>query len=352
MKIGVLTLDGIANYGNRLQNYAVEEILKSMGCEVDTIIPREMSIRSYSYTIRTILEKPIRSLKFILFNFFHINCRSVLSNKGKISPKLAEKYDYFIVGSDQVWNPNIKKKQREIYFLRFANPEQRISLSASLSVDKISDEYKDMYANYISDFKNVSVREFKGAEIIKELCNKDVEVLCDPTIALEKEKWEKLIKNVFLKLPKKYLLTYFLGEYSKDRKNDIENYAKIHNMEILSLNNKCYKKIYNAGPKEFVSLIKHAELICTDSFHGVAFSSIFNKPYWAFTRESKQEIVKNMESRIISLQEKLCTEGRLVDRIYPQMEYKMDYSIPNRRIKDEQKKFKKYLSNALNCQEI
>lgn len=349
-KIGIFTLDGIVNYGNRLQNYAVQTILEKMGYKAETIIAKDSFIKYFVNILRTIYKNPARSFKFISFNHKYINIKRVKSQKGQINSKLSKSYDYFVVGSDQVWNPNIRKRERDIFFLRFAEGQQRIALSASLSVEKIETKDIENYKSAINDFKNVSVREYSAADIIKSICDRDVDVLCDPTLALDVEDWDKLANQNMKNLPKKYLLMYFLGDVSPEIKKDINEYAGFYDLEIINLKdmNKCFSGI---GPREFIGLIKKAELICTDSFHGVAFSTIYNKPFWAFRRNSEQLITMNMESRVASLQKKLGIEGHLINRLSLDMDYKMEYDEINKRKKDEQQKIVDFLSRAFEKQE-
>lgn len=345
-KVGILTLDGIVNYGNRLQNYALQRILEKKGLKVDTIIAKGQIIKPMLQTLRTILKAPYKSIRFIRFNRKFINIRRVYARNWDISPEFSDEYDFFVVGSDQVWNPNIRKRERNNLLLSFAKPKQRIAVAASLSVPKLCESDAQVYKKSISQFRAISTREFEGAEIIKNLCTRDVAVLCDPTLALGREEWDKIARLPKAKLPDKYLLTYFLGDLSKDRMESIEKYALAHNLEIVNLNDKKNRKIYNSGPCEFTGLIKNATVVCTDSFHGSVFSAIFNVPFWAFSRESKCATLKNMESRIISLQEKIGMSERLIENLTPDMPHEYDFSVVNQRIKEEQNIFEKFLSEC------
>lgn len=346
-KVGILTLDGIVNYGNRLQNYALQVVLEKEGCEADSIIVKGRILKPTLQMLRTIIQDPLKSFKFIAFNKKYIKNRYVIAKKWRLSATFSKKYDFFVVGSDQVWNPNIRKNQRSNYLLSFANPEQRIAIAASLSVPSLCEEDARQYKESISLFKAVSVREFEGAEIIKNLCGKDIPVLCDPTLMLSAQEWGEIAQMPKCQMPEKYLLAYFLGDVSKEREEAIKKYADAYNLEIVMLHDKKKKMIYSSGPREFLGLIKNATVVCTDSFHGTVFSSIFNVPFWAFSRESLLDIVKNMESRIVSLQKKLGISERLIDRLLPDMPITYDYTVVNQRIKQEQEYFRNFLRNAL-----
>lgn len=346
-KIGILTLDGIVNYGNRLQNYAMQTILEKEGCEVETIVAKGSILKSKLQMLRTIFRAPLKSLKFINFNRKFIKIRRVYAKNWDISSDFATKYDFFVVGSDQVWNPNIRKRERNNFLLNFARPEQRIAVAASLSVSELCENDAQIYKEGIRNFKAVSTREFEGAEIIKKLCDRDVTVLCDPTLAIERQEWEKIARLPNVELPDRYLLTYFLGDVSKERQESIEKYASAYNLEIVRLNDKSNKKLYSSGPQEFLGLIKNSAVFCTDSFHGVVFSTIFNVPCWSFSRESQSSIVKNMESRIVSLQKKLGITGRLVTNLSLDMPLEYDFAVVNEKIQQEKAHFISFLRTAL-----
>lgn len=350
-KVGILTLDGIVNYGNRLQNYALQKILETEGFKVDTIVAKGLIVKPFLQKVRTIMYDPIRSMHFIKFNRDYVNIRRIYARGWDISPEFSKQYDFFAVGSDQVWNPNIRKKERNNLLLKFAKPEQRVAVSASLSVSELNDSDAVIYKENISKFKAISTREFEGAEIIENICGREVTVLCDPTIALDRSEWEKIAKFPKTKIPKRYLLSYFLGNVNDERKESIEKYAKAHNLEIVKLNDKECKKIYNSGPCEFLGLIKNATVVCTDSFHGTAFSSIFNVPFWAFTRESDSLNLKNMESRIVSLQKKMGMSDRLIENLTADMPLEYDFTYTNTQIKKEQEMFVSFIRTSFELQE-
>ena len=346
-KIGILTLDGIVNYGNRLQNYAMQTILEKEGFGVDTIVAKKGILKPMLINLRTIIHNPLRTLKFIVFNSKYINLRRIYMRSWDIPFQYAEKYDYFVVGSDQVWNPNIRKRERNNFLLNFAKPHQRVAVAASLSVGELNENDAVVYKNNITQFRTVSTREFEGAEIIKNLCGREVEVLCDPTLALDRGEWDKMAIMPKIKLPERYLLTYFLGDVSKERMESIEKYALAHNLEIVKLNDKTDKNIYNSGPCEFLGLIKNATVVCTDSFHGLVFSAIFNIAFWGFYRESKVHVIKNMESRMTSLQKKIGVSDRLITKLTVDMPIECDFTMVNQKIQYEREKFISFLKSAL-----
>ena len=198
-------------------------------------------------------------------------------------------------------------------------------------------------------FKAISVREKVGENIIKKLTNRtDVEVLIDPTMLLNPEEWDivaKRPKQIDLLKNKKYILNYFLGELSENRKKEIERVAKENNCDIINILDK-KSPFYQTGPSEFLYLEKNAFLICTDSFHSSVFAILYNNPFIVFSREGNG---CEMNSRIETLLNKFKLENRMfndnkIDIENLQLDYNNSYKI----LEKERIKSKKYLMKALN----
>src|SRR5690625_3952158 len=247
-KVGIITLNGYCNYGNRLQNYALQKTLEKMGYEVDTIINDTKKTQKKSQTEkRTVLDKvksaatlPFSDLvkkverkvtnrvfrerikaKTDIFKVFakkYINETDFSIAEDNIPENLADSYDYFIVGSDQVWNPHYQKGS-SVEFLTFAPKSKRISYAASFGISSIPEEYKQRYGTWLAEMNHISVREHAGAKIVKELTGRDVEVVVDPTLLLTKEEWLEISEPASDKPMKGYILTYFLGDRKSTRLN-------------------------------------------------------------------------------------------------------------------------------------
>ena len=164
------------------------------------------------------LKKHRRLINFLKFNK-NIKFARFGIDKSHIIKNINKKYDYFITGSDQVWNPNFNRMS-DIDFLVFATPEKRVAFSASFGISEIPEDMKDYYKERLLGIKYLSVREDTGKDIIENLTGReDVQVLVDPTMLLTSEEWDKVAKKPEqLKDNKKYILNYFLGELSDKRK--------------------------------------------------------------------------------------------------------------------------------------
>ena len=218
MKIGIFTINDNENYGNRLQNYALQEILKKKGIKVETIINQKnrYGIRYYMVKLKRIiirilnLKKDRRKIRFLEFNK-NINFTKYAIDENHIPYNMKKRYDYCVTGSDQVWNPNFGRLT-DIDLLKFAKPEQRIAFSASFGVSDIPDNFKEKTKTELKKFKAISVREDRGKEIVEELTErKDVQVLVDPTMLLTSEEWDKVANKPEQLKTDKYILNYILG---------------------------------------------------------------------------------------------------------------------------------------------
>ena len=196
--------------------------------------------------------------------------------------KTFEKIDCFVVGSDQVWNPD---HFDEVYLLDFV-PEniRKISYASSIGVEQLPETLKGKYKKYLKRFDSISVREAKAADVIEKLVNKPVNVVLDPTLLLDGTSWNLFARKAHLErdLPQKYILTYFVGN-NISHWEEVKSISQATGLSVVVLpleNTDCgndFLRCETAGTYEFVALIEGAELVCTDSFHACAFSINLNK---------------------------------------------------------------------------
>lgn len=349
-KIGIITINDDNNYGNRLQNYAVQEIIKKFHLDAISIknVVNYNSKNIYLYKIKKILKifMKKKSRKFFYFNK-NIKTTSRYIYINYINKTLKNKYDYFVAGSDQIWNYNFNRLSN-IDLLDFANDTQKIAFSASFGVGKLPEKYKNKVTKALSTFKSISVREDSGKKIVEELTGrKDVEVLVDPTMLLTAEEWDKVSlkpKQINKLNGKKYILNYFLGELSEERKKEIERVAKENNCEIINIMDK-KDPFYVSGPSEFLYLEKNAFLICTDSFHSSVFAILYDRPFVVFDREEKG--MENMGSRLDTLINKFHLKNRRFTGKITKENLEHDYTEAYKILEEERKKSDRFLRKAL-----
>ena len=259
-----------------------------------------------------------------------------------------EQFDYFFVGSDQIWNPYFGRLEK-FDLVDFSNSKNKIGFSASFGVSDIPEEYKERTKKALQKFKAISVREDAGKQIVTNITHRtDVEVLVDPTMLLGADEWDKVaIKPKYLN-NEKYILNYFLGEVSEKRKKEIDRIAKENNCQVINILDK-NDKFYECGPSEFLYLEKNAFLICTDSFHSSVFAIIYNRPFIVFDREDN---VVNMNSRIETLLEKFKLKNRKYKEKITAENLFHDYTNAYKILKEERDKADTFLKNSFEEKKI
>ena len=355
-KIAIITICDFNNYGNRLQNFAVQSILSKEGFEVFTIKNKEIINND-----KGIFENTLRYLKSIFLSFglkekgredhFKNFNRNINFDKRTFNwffKSYWQKYDYFVVGSDQVWNPKFGRLS-DLDLLTFVKEKnKKISVSASLGIDNLTKENSDKAKLNLKSFKAISVREESGKEIIENLnFNNKVEVLIDPTMMLNNYEWSELAQKPVQLKSEKYILMYFLGNIPDQIKSEIDRIAKENKCEIINVLDK-KSKFYKTGPSEFLYLEKNAFLICTDSFHSTVFAILFNVPFFVFKRKGSSIIIN---SRIDTLLLKFNLQDRYCDLKIADELIKCNYTKANEILIEERRKFTIFLEKALDIKE-
>lgn len=352
-KIGIITIYDNNNYGNRLQNYALQETLKELGCEPVTIRnnailnkktgnPVEYLLRIVKYCFVTNRKTANRQRKQCFDNFGK-NIETSKKVFNWYSKSWLKQFDFFITGSDQVWNPKYRLSKFDL--LAFANNSQRISYAASIANDSIPDSSMLTIAEEVKDYKAISVREESAKNIVEKATGRnDVEVLLDPTMLVEKERWISLIKRPRQLNYKKYIVCYFLGQGNEILENEIQRIAKENNCEIINLLNKD-GEFYQTGPSEFLYLISNAFLVITDSFHACVFSILFETPFIVCDRKINN--IKTMGARIDTLLSKFKMNNRKFDNTIKEDMLKIDCSYAYEVLNTEKEKSISFLKRAL-----
>ena len=355
-KIGIVTLFSYHNYGNRLQMFASQKIYENLGFRSEIIrheylLPLKNKIKkaliNLSETFFKNSEKKLKDSKIKRFEehskkYFHESKDKIYSNK--LPESYHENYDYFSVGSDQIWSPGPwNYKRRDFVFLKFAPKEKRIALSPSFGKSEIPSNFIKGFSEGLLGIENLSVREEAGAKIIEKIADRKSQILVDPTMILKKEEWMEFSEKHEEKPNKKYILTYFLGAIPEKARKILDKYAKEDQYEIVQLCSFEMKKYYDANPSEWVDFVKDADLFLTDSFHGVVFAHILETPFVVYDRIGG----KSMNSRITTILKKFNMEHRHeLDKNTDNL-FDLDFSNVESIIKHERKKTMNYLRNAL-----
>lgn len=323
-KILLVSLYGNLNYGNVLQRYALTKTFEGFGFEVHHLCEHMRGVLLFRLTrrpkriikhilalmgvkkYRIIMKKSAREERFKSFQdkftetkIFMTFTEALTANKSTWAG-----YDFVVVGSDQVWH-NWKKipQELEYYYLEFIEREKRVNYAPSFGFSHFDDDDKELHRKGLEGFKRVSCREQEMQPMIRTLTGQEAELVLDPTLLLVAEQWREVSSRPEYDLPERYVLCYFLGNITPEYSQAISDMAG--GLPVISIyanyseeSMKDYPH-YLTHPGEFVYLIEHADFVCTDSFHGTAFSVIFRKNFLAFRRAQKN--MNDMFGRIESI---------------------------------------------------
>ncbi|MCH9276848.1 polysaccharide pyruvyl transferase family protein [Bifidobacterium amazonense] len=347
-KISILTINDPINYGNRLQNYALQRVLKRYG-NVNTLnLPNERT-SSLIYNIRMHIKN--------IFRPFLLHCFSLLSDSFGLASKrrinfdkfsnnyietdksvivLRRKYsfhnDCLVIGSDQVWNDQILASD-ELLPLRlgaFVSNGHVISYAASFGVSQVVPKSYSIFDKYLHRMSAISVREDRGAELVKEISGLDATVVLDPTLMLTTDDWKTVIAGDFVPSNDRYVLTYFLGDPSAQQEHVIQECAKAHGCRVRRMLDLRDPETYVAGPADFVELFSKAEYVFTDSYHACCFSILFEKQFKVFNRANfsgKSSMNSRMQTlfRLFELDDLMDDDAKLTHIDYVHVNQLLDH---------------------------
>lgn len=352
--VAVITFPGKYNYGNRLQNFATSEIYRSLGYSVESLNPSRGSkltvlLKGVAKLLLGINAKrpedrmsPARLAAFNRFNNL-ISTREV----NTLDIHLKDEYKWFSVGSDQVWNPNYLGTmgfRSPWFFLKFVHPQQRIALSPSIGLDRLSNYQALLLRWGTAGFSRISIREERGRQLIYEATGRDATVICDPTLVVTPKVWRS-IANDSLTPKQPYILEYLLGESNSEAKCVLDELDSGGAKILICLSDQARDGEPDAGPSEFISLVDNAEHVITDSFHAAVFASILNTPLTIVHREGG----KSMFSRLENLSKTLGIEHKVYGSKNFELSRAGDCGGVSDAIEHERDKFITYLRGCLDA---
>ena len=363
MKISLVTLHRVFNYGSVLQTYATQEIFKRLGHDVevvDYITEQRTNKRLFLGSPKA--PKSLKRMAYIFLKSFSViikkktfggflkkNC-NLTSKKYITADQLINdppKADIYVTGSDQVWNSKYNEGVDRGFFLEYCPEDKKaIAFVSSFGKDKLDDSEKEITRKYLKKYSAISVREDSATEIISDL-GFDSTWLIDPTLQIDKSDWLKIASKRLIK--EKYLILMLL--YNED--NDATKYARAiadaKGLKLVKLSWESHKPrsvdklMSHRSPQDFLSLFYHADFVVTNSFHGLAFSINFNKQFVIVPRNE-------FNSRIESLLRLAKLENRLVDsteKALRQSSELIDYTYTNSMLDEERKRADDFIKNAI-----
>ena len=329
MKTGLLTFYHIHHYGAMLQAYATERAVASLGseCEIidyyvnqdNTLFQRPTGLGSAAHDAHTALHYGPLKARYERFEAFS---RENLNISGRRYQSLEElrqaelPYDVLLSGSDQIWNPKIFPDGRfdPVFFGAFSH-KRKIAYAPSFGIPRIPDGMEEELRTYLESFSHLSVRERQGQGIVRDITGKDVPVVLDPTLLLERTDWAAAARDGGA--GRGYILCYCIS-----RPDALAPYIRrlaeetgLPVVQLCGVRQKVHPKarcILSAGPAEFLGLFRDAAYVCTNSFHGTVFSVQFQKPF--FTAVAPAEMAAPESSRTFSLLSRLGLGERIIGK--------------------------------------
>lgn len=358
-KTAILTFHDSDNFGSVLQSYATASFLNNNGIECDILDLRKPEVEEL-YSIF----KPLNCKTNLASNAYNALYYGVLKKRKRVFEDFRKKYlplskerytglddieqknpDYtsYIVGSDQVWNVGIVDFDMA-YLLPFANGAKRIAYAAS-GIKGCQDEDFRMMKPYLDKFDLITVRENKSATLFKENINIEAKTVLDPVFLIDRNHWESLAAERLYDEP--YMFCYFAGGVVEEFEYYTRRLAKERGLKRVLVmpfwRNIFHNGIMNfsSGPLEFLSLVKNADIVCTNSFHAAAFSVILNKPFVVGTNSP------GCDERINTLLSRFDLPECEYDAAKEYTPHIPDYDRVNAIVKESSEQCKQLLLNAL-----
>lgn len=379
MKIGIITmLYKSINAGGVLQAYALTKWINENGFNC-VQINYSMNIgvkkrkndtkknRSTLKNIKSIVKglideiliflfyKSIKSRRkgFEIFKERYIRSTDIKYNSGTINH--CHCFDVYIAGGDQIWNDITDYNHG--YFLDFVRKDKlKLSYAASMTSIPFSNEKEKALVGLLDSFDYIMVREDRATDYLNGILHKEVFTVVDPVFLLKKEEWDEICDERLI--AESYIFAYILGNDNKQYEW-IKSFSEIHHLKVVAISNpsgrplpdnipNCIEKFDMKSPAEFISLIKYAEIVLTDSFHALAFSIIFDKKFYVFNRFENEKMMVRLntllklvdaDNRIISINDSIDMDVRN-DRVY------YDKKLLNERIRFSKEKLMSILESA------
>lgn len=323
------------NYGGNLQAYALCRVFQSMGADAEQLSLNRNAGKSLINKIKRLIKKILHA------NNVFVACRIRARNKTidkfnseriphsrvyteKNISGCVDDYDVFITGSDQVWHP---MACCDAYLLNFVPTHKtKISYAASIATTQIPANMTRRYEEALQSFDAISVRETSAVALLCDLAVQDIQVDLDPTLLLSANEWDEVLEDH--NITENYVFCYFLGD-SQQQRHIVTEYAKKHGLKIVTLPHLsgnyriCDRRfgdyrLYDVSPGKFLSLIKNATHIFTDSFHATVFSLIYEKQFHVFPRNGAETMAVRITSllELYDLQERFCSNINKMDMHY------------------------------------
>lgn len=362
MKGSIITCQYAYNYGAVLQAYALCHYMESLGLDMEVVDYRP----SYQLGLSKSKNKLTLFVRFLIRIPDHIKGKKVFNAFLEHYIPLTRSYtsceelqmdppksDLFIAGSDQIWNFDLPNGWDPSFYLSYADSSKcRVSYAASLSCDKLTSEEEAFLKEKLAGFDAISVRENTGRDLLKACGFENVQTVSDPVYLLKDQAWRDMEQKPQYKMSRKYILVIAFNRQSEIFRAG-KKLAQEKGYDVYSVNTYCEDIIqhtdhyfWNCKPEEFLYLIDHAECIVTNSFHGLSFSLIFNKPVLFFEKNDNGNSRMKDLLAYLEIEDKVFVKNRENIAIP-----KLDFKDINRKILQLQTDSRQYIKDCILCAE-
>lgn len=343
-KVGIITVQNSMNYGAYLQAYALSSYCKQMGKKSVYFIKtnaRHPYIDTLKQIIKAILKGKPQKIKYYLILLKKY--RKAWKVFKVIPKEIIDTGDLCITGSDEIWN--IARKDFlnfPIFFGEGLNTKQIIAYAPSCNITSL-ETFKENpnVIESLKKYEKIAVRDYHTQEVISNVLNKNVEIVLDPTLIVDKEKYWELEQKY--KINHKYILIYGDDLFTEEQKEEIKRTAKNKNLKLISAGlyiDWCDENI-PASPMEFLGLIHSAEYVITTTFHGSVFSCIYEKQFVVYPGK-KQKVLDFLKAWEL---EKRNINNR--KNLLQVIEEPIDYVKFGSNINEIRKKSRNYLNDSI-----
>lgn len=361
--VGILTFHRSRSYGASLQAYATLKALQKIGCDAEFI--------DYTNAFEQRMHKPRGNRLERLYRYIRWVIKSTLLRdaywkqrafgnidsfyEGHISKQeycnhhalMNAHYDVMLAGSDQIWNPEITNGLDTAFLLEFGQAKRRVAYASSMGSKAVNEETEDQFRRLIPAFDAIGVREAFVREQLSPFTDKEIAVVCDPTFLLQRCDWDSVADSVevrrITKLPR-YALSYFVSGYTKHNMELAASAKMLSDVPLCNIHMNRYRRrgidrmLAGITCPEFLALIKNAEYVITDSFHGIVFSIVFEKSFIPLTNQKNPV-------RVRELMHALGLEDRIDDS--QALQQAIDYDVVRARVAEMRDKGLSWLEDAL-----
>lgn len=291
MNAKILTLHALCNPGSVFQAYALETYIRGLGVNAVIIDYRP----AYLYTEGS--NSKFAWLKFIIKKIVYyksyrsrkIKFEEFINNRMHLTPRVTtykaleldyNNFDYYVLGSDQLWNSDYKCGNDGAFYLKFVKSGVKIAYATSVGKAKIDEHNLSILKNELPQFDKISVREESTSVYLTQKLGININWVCDPVFLLGNSEYRQLFLKYKCKCP--YAVVYLSD--SNSILDEIVSHYRRQGLKIILLGGftkRCYcdEHMKNAGPLDFLSLIDSANIVISSSFHATAFSHIFHKKF-------------------------------------------------------------------------